>query len=147
MPDGWEWKYGLDPLNPLDAGFDSDNDRLINRHEYNNTAAGSYIEVDNITTTLPGNNDTDADGLLDGEEILDYLTDPTSADTDGDGMPDGWEVYYGFNPLDAYDSTVDNDEDGFDSNHNGTIEEEEEHNNILEFTADTHPFFADTDSK
>ncbi|SVA93219.1 uncharacterized protein METZ01_LOCUS146073, partial [marine metagenome] len=145
MPDGWEWKYGLDPLNPLDAGFDSDNDRLINRHEYNNTAAGSYIEVDNITTTLPGNNDTDADGLLDGEEILDYLTDPTSADTDGDGMPDGWEVKYGLDPLDSIDALQDNDNDGFDADWNNNLTDDETFHNLAEYLNGTDPTNGDTD--
>ena len=72
-------------------------------------------------------------------------TAPNNNDTDGDGMWDGWEVYYNMNPLDVYDSTVDNDEDGFDANYNGTLEEDEEHNNLLEFQADTHPYIADTD--
>ena len=125
MLDGWEWRYGLDPLNALDAGADSDNDGVINRLEYNNTAAGPYVEVDNITTTLPRNNDTDGDGLLDGEELFNYLTDPTSSDTDGDGMPDGWEIKYGLDPLDSIDALQDNDNDGFDADWNDNITEEE----------------------
>ena len=132
MLDGWEWRYGLDPLNPLDAGADSDNDGVINRIEYNNTAAGPYVEVDNITTTLPRNNDTDADGLLDGEELFNYLTDPTSADTDGDGMPDGWEAKYGLDPLDAVDASQDNDNDGFDADWNGNLTDEEAFTNLEE---------------
>ena len=145
MLDGWEWKYGLDPLNPLDALFDSDNDGLINRLEYNNTAAGSYIEVDNITTTLPRNNDTDADGLLDGEEILDYLTDPTSADTDADGMPDGWEVKYGLDPLDSIDALQDNDNDGFDADWNNNLTDDETFHNLAEYLNGTDPTNGDTD--
>jgi len=111
MWDGWEWFYGLDPLNPLDANIDTDNDGVINRLEYNNTAAGPYIEVDNITSSHPNNNDTDDDGLLDGQELFIYLTDPTSNDTDGDGMPDGWEVYWDFQPLNSSDANNDPDND------------------------------------
>ena len=36
--------------------------------------------------------DGDDDGLLDGDEVNIYLTDPTNPDTDGDGLPDGYEV-------------------------------------------------------
>lgn len=33
--------------------------------------------------------DTDGDGLSDFQEIHKYLTDPAKNDTDGDGVPDG----------------------------------------------------------
>jgi len=145
MLDGWEWRYGLDPLNPLDAGADSDNDGVINRLEYNNTAAGPYVEVDNITTTLPQNNDTDGDGLLDGEELFNYLTDPTSPDTDGDGMPDGWEVKYGVDPLDSIDALQDSDNDGFDADWNDNITEDEAYYNLQEYLNNTDPTNGDTD--
>ena len=145
MLDGWEWRYGLDPLNPLDAGADPDNDGVINRLEYNNTAAGPYVEVDNITTTLPQNNDTDADGLLDGEELFNYLTDPTSADTDGDGMPDGWEIKYGLDPLDSVDALQDSDNDGFDADWNDNLTEEEAYYNLYEYLNNTDPTNGDTD--
>ena len=38
------------------------------------------------------NPDTDGDGLLDGEEVNRFLTDPTNPDTDGDTLQDGAEV-------------------------------------------------------
>ena len=144
MFDGWEWKYGLDPLNPADAGADPDQDGVINRLEYNNTAAGSYIEVDNITHTNPRVNDTDNDGLLDGEELFNYLTDPTHNDTDGDGMPDGWEVKYGLNPLDPADALLDSDTDGFDFNGDGNLSGEE-FTNLFEYLNGTDPTNGDTD--
>ncbi len=46
-----------------------------------------------------GNEDTDQDGLYNGEEIT-LGTDPTKADTDGDGQDDGFEVLgAGTDPL------------------------------------------------
>ena len=145
MLDGWEWLFGLNPLNPLDANYDSDNDGVINRLEYNNTAAGPYIEVDNITSTHPNNNDTDGDGLLDGEELVNYLTDPTVSDTDGDGMPDGWEVKYGLNPLDQFDAFLDSDQDSFDADWNDNITELEIYANLYEYLNGTDPTNGDTD--
>ena len=145
MWDGWEWLYGLNPLNPLDANADTDNDGVINRLEYNNTAAGPYMEVDNITSSHPNNNDTDGDGLLDGEELFNYLTDPTSSDTDGDGMPDGWEVKYGLNPLDPEDALLDIDNDSFDSDWNGNVTDSEIYSNLYEYWNGTNPTNGDTD--
>ncbi len=43
--------------------------------------------------------DADGDGLSNGAEINDYLTDPLNPDTDGDGMEDGYENWHGFSPL------------------------------------------------
>lgn len=48
--------------------------------------------------TSPANSDTDADGLLDKDEILIFHTDPLKADTDADTHPDGEEVRNGYNP-------------------------------------------------
>ena len=144
MPDGWEWKYGLNPLNSADAGADSDDDMLINRFEYNNSEAGVYFEVDNITHTNPRDNDTDDDGLEDGEELFNYLTDPTYGDTDFDGMPDGWEIKYGLNPLDPSDAFLDNDQDGFDYNWDGDLSGEE-YNNLAEYLNGTDPTDGDSD--
>jgi len=43
-------------------------------------------------------NDSDQDGLADGEEKI-YGTDPLVADSDGDGYSDGVEVESGYDPL------------------------------------------------
>ncbi len=55
-------------------------------------------------------NDTDGDGLEDGDEYYVFGTDPLAADTDGDGMPDAWEVPNGLNAtLDDSDDDLDHD--------------------------------------
>ena len=52
--------------------------------------------------------DTDGDGLLDGEEVNDWKTDPTDADVDGDGLTDGQELLdFGTEPF-----VADTDGDG-----------------------------------
>jgi len=59
--------------------------------------------------------DTDGDGLKDGEEVLVYRTDPLKKDTDGDSYPDGVEVVNGYDPLGAgkpLSTTRDSDGDG-----------------------------------
>ncbi|MCK5087468.1 MAG: OmpA family protein, partial [Melioribacteraceae bacterium] len=54
------------------------------------------------------NPDTDGDGLKDGEEVMQYNSDPLNADSDGDGLKDGEEVKaYQTDPLKA-----DTDNDG-----------------------------------
>src|SRR5207342_1571481 len=42
---------------------------------------------------------SDADGLLDGEEVHTHHTSPLIADTDGDLIPDGIEIRTGTLPL------------------------------------------------
>jgi outer membrane protein OmpA-like peptidoglycan-associated protein len=42
--------------------------------------------------TNPRDPDTDADGIMDGEELRRFRTNPLRADTDGDGLSDGDEV-------------------------------------------------------
>lgn len=63
----------------LAGGEDSDGDGLTNTEE---TGIG----------TDPFVADTDADTLLDGEEVETYRTNPLLADTDTDGLTDGDEV-------------------------------------------------------
>ena len=49
--------------------------------------AGSYTYYAELTA-----DDRDGDGLVDGEELSLYLTDPDNTDSDGDGLDDGDEV-------------------------------------------------------
>ncbi|MEW6070343.1 MAG: hypothetical protein AB1485_06975, partial [Candidatus Thermoplasmatota archaeon] len=118
MFDGWEVRYGLNPL-VNDSLLDADSDGLLNLEEY-------------LAGTNPKNSDTDGDGLGDYDEIRTYGTNPTNPDTDSDGMPDGWEVYYLLNPLDATDAELDSDED--------------ELKNREEYSCGTNPRNRDTDT-
>lgn len=52
--------------------------------------------------TEPFVRDTDRDGLLDGAEVHALLTDPLDPDTDGDLHADGTEVEAGSDPLDPF---------------------------------------------
>lgn len=80
---------------------DSDGDGLSDVYEENNPRLG------------PGavhEPDFDHDGLSDGQELLQYRTDPSQADSDHDGLLDGEEVLqYHTNPTSA-----DSDLDGVD---------------------------------
>ncbi len=146
MFDGWEYLQGLNPNNPLDNLSDPDGDGLVNRLEYNNSRVGTgYSEVDGIRSTTPLLNDTDGDGLLDGEEIFEYLTDPTWNDTDMDGMPDGWEIRYGLDPLWEGDAWLDGDNDGYDANLNSSFEQGELFTNLEEYLNGTDPNNGDSD--
>ncbi|UJG41187.1 MAG: SBBP repeat-containing protein [Candidatus Heimdallarchaeum aukensis] len=138
MTNYWEYYYGLDVANPIDAYVDFDNDELYNIHEFENN-------------TDPRNNDTDFDGLLDGDEIYAYGTDPTNDDSDNDGIDDGVEVFvYGTNPtlkdsdLDGLSDNLeiymyDTDPNDSDSDNDG-LKDGEEVNNY-----NTSPLNRDTD--
>ncbi|MBY9000344.1 MAG: Ig-like domain repeat protein [Candidatus Heimdallarchaeota archaeon] len=90
LPDDWENQNNLDSSNDQDGIEDNDQDGLVNNEEY-------------LYNSDPWNNDTDGDGLEDGEEINLYNTDPTNLDTDGDGVSDGEEVEEGTDPLNEND--------------------------------------------
>jgi hypothetical protein len=89
---------------------DDDNDGLSNSQE---ESLGTDPEIDDTDSdglldgeevnqhgTDPLNPDSEDDGLSDGDEINLYNTSPTNADTDGDGLTDGEEVnVYGTSPT------------------------------------------------
>ncbi|WP_411847004.1 sulfatase-like hydrolase/transferase [Roseibacillus persicicus] len=89
LPDDYEIANGLNPNDASDRDTDIDSDGLSNFAEY---TAG----------TSPQKSDSDEDGLSDGEEVQNTLTDPNDADSDDDGLLDGQEVNTVLsNPLDA----------------------------------------------
>ena len=146
MVDGWEVAYGLRPLDPNDADFDLDDDGLLNKYEFNTSSYFDVTETDDITDSLPNNNDTDGDGLLDGREAKKLHTDWTDFDTDGDGMDDGWEALYDLEPLDPNDGLDDPDSDGWDFDRNGWIDIDENFTNREEYDAHIFLFELDIDS-
>ncbi len=81
--------------------------------------------------------DSNQDGEISDEEKYTNLeeyynnTNPNNPDTDDGGAWDGWEIYYGFNPRNDTDDSMDNEGDML--------------MNSLEFYWDTDPFDSDTD--
>ena len=81
--------------------------------------------------------DSNRDGVLSDDEKYTNLeeyynnTNPNDEDTDDGGAWDGWEVYYGFNPRNASDDSLDSDADSIA--------------NSIEFYWDSDPFDSDTD--
>ena len=96
LPTAYENLYVfLDPNDPNDAGLDEDDDGLTNLQEFQ---AG----------TAPDDDDSDDDGLTDGSEVNEHLTNPFIADTDSDGLSDGVEV----NSTNTLPLDPDTDDDG-----------------------------------
>lgn len=83
-----------------DGEQDFDEDGLTNIQEYE-------------CGTKPHDEDTDKDGLKDGDEVYIYGTDPLVTDSDEDGLEDGDEIYFGTDPTDP------------DSNNNGILDGDE----------------------
>ena len=92
LPDDYETSHGLNPNDPADAFEDSDKDGLSALDEFN---AG----------TDPNLDDTDGDGIKDGEELAPgtdgFVTNPLLADTDGDNLSDSLEIAVGSDPTDS----------------------------------------------
>jgi hypothetical protein len=54
---------------------------------------GLSNDLERIYNTDPYSNDTDFDGLLDGEEVFLYFTIPSKSDSDFDGICDSYEIF------------------------------------------------------
>ncbi|OHU86896.1 MULTISPECIES: M4 family metallopeptidase [Pseudoalteromonas] len=89
MPDLWEIRYGLDPMDATDANGDLDEDGLTNIEELN-------------LSTFPDNSDSDGDFMPDGWEHsygLNPLSDSDkNLDLDNDGASNLSEFLYGTEP-------------------------------------------------
>lgn len=103
-----------------DSLFDEDNDGVIDsidnclglvnsdQADFNDNGIGDACE------------DSDGDGILDGDEILIYQTNPLESDSDFDGLNDFEEVFNtSTNPL-LQDSDGDGLTDGLEVNQSGT---------------------------
>jgi len=94
LPDWWERAGGLDST-VYSTHDDADGDGVTNLQEF-------------LIDTMPTNEDTDSDGLIDGDEVNSYITDPKDPDSDDDQLTDGDEVHtYSTDPREP-----DSDEDG-----------------------------------
>ncbi len=79
IPDFIEKRMGFDSQKKGDKTEDTDRDKFSNYEEFQ-------------LGTLANDNDTDKDGLSDGDEVLIYKSNPLASDTDGDGISDVEEV-------------------------------------------------------
>jgi len=92
-----------DRLHPNSTGYDAMQlvasqallgriQQLMSRERTDRDADGIYDEVEPLFGTNPRRLDTDGDTLSDGDEVFQYLTDPTKRDTDGNGIDDNLEL-------------------------------------------------------
>ncbi len=117
MPEMWEAEHGFYDSNTHDGGGDRDSDGLR-----------SYLEF--ALGTDPVNEDSDYDGIRDGEDR--WPLDPGKAlDQDSDGIPDAWEITRGLSEYDSNDAAMDWDGDGL--------------SNLEEYQAGTRHDFPDSD--
>ena len=146
LNDGLEITIGINPL-----ASDSDSDGLNDTWEYNRISQGYNYS--------PGNNDTDGDGLEDGDEDLDtdgltnleeintYGTNPMNEDSDGDTLWDGDEV----KPWDINKDGINNqynypsDPNLFDTDNDGLSDLEEVTPSNDTYQSRTDPDDSDTD--
>jgi hypothetical protein len=88
LPDWWEQiHFGAD----VDPEGDADGDGLNNLNEYLSGADPNRLDTD-LDGRSDYDEDSDNDGLSNGDEQDVYGTDPGEADTDDDGFEDGDEV-------------------------------------------------------
>lgn len=74
------------------AGNSGENGGVLGVVEIDSDGDGVTNSDEEIYGTDPDNNDSDFDGLLDGEEINIYETNATNLDSDNDGLSDGEEI-------------------------------------------------------
>ena len=95
LPNDWEADHTCCVAqNVMIPEKDCDGDNLLYKDEF-------YYGTD------PCEEDTDGDGLSDGNEVNLYETDPTLLDTDGDDYTDGQEVVAGSDPKSPTSFPVD----------------------------------------
>ncbi|MDH5544821.1 MAG: PQQ-binding-like beta-propeller repeat protein [Gammaproteobacteria bacterium] len=100
------------PLDPTEFS-DLDKDGVGDNKDNDADGDGLTREEEIAQGTSDLDADSDGDGLLDGQEVIDFKTNPLSPDSDADGMSDHWELVYALNPTDKNDAAQDSDGDGF----------------------------------
>lgn len=114
IPNRWERNHGLDPHRAADAGWDLDKDRLSNLAEYRH---GGTLRDE----------DTDDDGIDDGDEVKVFSSDLRDADENDNGRLDG-DDDYDHDGLDNEDRDDDNERcryDDDDRDHDDVSDEDE----------------------
>lgn len=87
---------------------DVDNDGVFDGLDDDLDGDGLTNDLEAANNADPMNPDSDGDGLLDGEEVLTYQSNPQLVDSDSDGLSDSLEVWeFGTSPIKA-----DTDDDG-----------------------------------
>ncbi|MBN1330670.1 MAG: hypothetical protein JXA54_14445 [Candidatus Heimdallarchaeota archaeon] len=99
--DDIEVRIGFDPTNQVDGELDFDGDGLATNIEF---AIGTFYNIP----------DSDGDGLLDGEEVNYYHSNPLSTDSDGDNIDDFEETVEGADGYITNPANADTDFDGID---------------------------------
>jgi len=127
MTDDWEDLYGLDKNNSADALLDNDEDGLSNVGEFqaetnpniNDTDGDGLTDGDEVLThgTSPILSDTDSDSLSDSDEINVHQSNPILVDSDNDGLPDGDEINLHNTNVNVSDTDGDGLGDGFEVEH------------------------------
>jgi parallel beta-helix repeat protein len=124
----WDSPAATNAVSAVDIGWDefvdTDADALADHWEvdrFGNLSRTAFEDsdaqggADGLTNleeyqqdTDPNDADTDADMLVDGDEVNTYMTDPLDLNTDGDRLDDGVEVSIGSDPLDPFDIKIAN---------------------------------------
>ncbi len=135
----YEYSFSMDIYDSSDSGLDFDLEPIrtyshvplgrswkvdtsfIGKLEFRPDGLTNLEEIENGTDPLSWDTDGDTmerpngselrfhDGWETSRDTMD--TDPTNPDTDGDGIWDAWETYYGLNPLNDSDKSLDLDGD------------------------------------
>lgn len=99
LTDGFEVVESFTNPNSIDTDENLVNDDL---EDFDEDGLNNYTEM--TLGTNPYLNDSDEDGVLDGEEVIKYGIDPLNPDTDFDNILDIDEVNFGMDPKDATDA-------------------------------------------
>lgn len=121
VPDATEVLWGTDPKKSDtdgDGASDLTDPQPKDPTKSRDTDGDKVADEDEIAFGLDPKNpddatkDPDGDGIVSGEEIRLYRTNPLKADSDNDSLRDDFEVTYSLDPNDQADARRDNDTDG-----------------------------------